>query len=278
MSESYDPERWNNVLLAERKGPVLIMRMNRPERMNAINADLMDALLDLTQHAAADDSVRAVVLIGEGKGFCAGGDVLEGAHRKRDPNAPKPTDPFQARVDDHYTRTYTSHLLHTMPKPTIALVRGAAMGAGMSLALACDYRICSETAVFRSAFVNNALSGDYGIGYFLTKALGHYKAMELVMLSEKVDAARANALGLVTRLVSDDALEAEGIAFAERLANGPTIAYAGIKANIEAACRGSLDDYLKVEASSQTRCGFSEDIREAGKAFIEKRPPVFQGK
>jgi 2-(1,2-epoxy-1,2-dihydrophenyl)acetyl-CoA isomerase len=278
MSNSYDPARWNNVLLEERKGPVLIMRMNRPTRMNAINADLMDALLDLTQRAAADESVRAVVLIGEGKGFCAGGDVLEGASRKRDPNTPKPADPFKARADDHYTRTYTSHLLHTMPKPTIALVRGAAMGAGMSIALACDYRICSDTAVFRSAFVNNALSGDYGIGYFLTKALGACKAMELIMLSEKVDAAKANALGLVTKLVSDEALEAEGIAFAEKLATGPTIAYAGIKANIAAACEGSLDHYLRVEANSQTRCGFSEDIREAGKSFIEKRPPVYQGK
>src|SRR5690606_32148705 len=154
----------------------------------------------------------------------------------RDPNAPKPADPFKARADDHYTRTYTSALLHTMPKPTIALVRGAAMGAGMSLALACDYRICSETAVFRSAFVNNALSGDYGIGYFLTKALGAYRAMELIMLSGKVDAAKADALGLVTKLVSDEALEAEGIAFAEKLAHGATIAYAGIKANIAAAC------------------------------------------
>src|SRR5690606_41846887 len=104
------------------------------------------------------------------------------------------------------------------------------------------------------------------------------QAMELLMLSARVDAARAHARGLVARLVSDEALEAEGLALAERLANGPTIAYAGIKANVVAAAHASLDGYLKVEAASQTRCGFSEDIREAGKAFVEKRPPVFQGK
>lgn len=266
------------VLLEERQGGILYLRMNRPDRLNAVNGALMDALLDATQRAADDPDVRCVVLTGEGRGFCAGGDVREGAKAKEGMIEKKHDDPLQQAAYEHFTRTYTSHLLHTMPKPTIALVRGAAMGAGMSLALACDYRIISDAAVFRSAFVNNALSGDYGIGYFLAKLVGNAKAMELMMLSPKIDAAKAEKLGLATRVVPDAELEAAGAEMAEKLANGPTVAYAGVKRNVVAAGHLSLHDYLMEEAINQSRCAFSEDIREAGRAFIQKRPPVFKGR
>jgi 2-(1,2-epoxy-1,2-dihydrophenyl)acetyl-CoA isomerase len=266
-----------SVLIKERKDNLLFLRMNRPDRLNAINGDLMDELLQATQEAADDNSIRAVVLTGEGRSFCAGGDVRDGAKPKRKPSEENPADPRQAMIDSQFERTQASYLLHTMPKPTIALVRGAAMGAGMSLALACDYRIISDTAVFRSAFVNNALSGDYGIGYFLSKALGAPKAMELLMLSQKLNADDINALGLATRLVADDQLMEEGLAFAKKLASGPTVAYAGVKQNIVASGTLELKDYLRIESENQVACTFTKDIREAGKAFIEKRAPVFKG-
>jgi 2-(1,2-epoxy-1,2-dihydrophenyl)acetyl-CoA isomerase len=267
------------VIIEEQQGSLRILRLNRPERLNAINGEMMDEILASTQRAADDDEVRAVVLTGAGKAFCAGGDVRDGARPKQRPDTgDKPRDKRQERIDSQFERTEASLLLHTMPKPTIALVRGAAMGAGMSLALACDFRIISKTAVFRTAFVNNALSGDYGIAYFLAKALGTPKAMELLMLSEKLDAGRIDRLGLATLVVDDAQLESEGLAFAETLANGPTIAYAGIKRNVVGAATMELLPYLALESANQVSCSFSDDIREAARAFKEKRPPVYQGR
>ena len=265
------------VLIQELKGNLLFLRMNRPDRLNAINGDLMDDLLEATQAAANNPEVRAVVLTGAGRSFSAGGDVRDGARPKRKPGEEKPADPRQALLNAQFERTQAAYLLHTMPKPTIALVRGAAMGAGMSLALACDYRIISDTAVFRSAFVNNALSGDYGIAYFLSKALGAPKAMELMMLSPKIAADEILRLGLATRLVTDETLEEEGLAFAQHLSEGPTIAYAGVKQNVIAGGTLNLQDYLQIECENQVACTFTKDIREAGKAFIEKRKPIFKG-
>lgn len=265
------------VLIKERQDNLLFLRMNRPDRLNAINGDLMDELLTATQEAAEDSAIRAVVLTGEGRSFCAGGDVRDGAKIKRKPGEEKPTDMRKALYEAQYERTQAAHLLHTMPKPTIALVRGAAMGAGMSLALACDYRVISDTTIFRSAFVNNALSGDYGIGYFLSKAIGSAKAMELIMLSPKLLAADIDKLGLATQIVADDQLEGAGLNFAKKLAEGPTVAYAGVKENLLAANTFDLDEYLKIECKNQVSCTFTKDIREAGKAFIEKRQPIFTG-
>jgi 2-(1,2-epoxy-1,2-dihydrophenyl)acetyl-CoA isomerase len=266
------------VIIEQQQGSLRIIRLNRPERLNAINGELMDEILASVQRAAEDDEVRAVVLTGSGKAFCAGGDVRDGARPKqRSDNGDKPRDRRQERIDSQFGRTQASLLLHTMPKPTIALVRGAAMGAGMSLALACDFRIISNTALFRTAFVNNALSGDYGIAYFLSKALGTPKAMELLMLSEKLDAVRIEQLGLATRVVDDGQLDNEGLAFAEKLAQGPTIAYAGIKSNVASAATMELSPYLALESANQVTCSFSEDIREAARAFMEKRPPVYRG-
>ncbi len=269
------------ILIEEQSGALRILRMNRPDRLNAINGDMMDELLAATRRAAEDDTVRAVVLTGTGRSFCAGGDVREGARPKRGAEPQRKVtiaERRQERVDSQYQRTQASLLLHTMPKPTIALVRGAAMGAGMSLALACDFRFISETTVFRTAFVNNALSGDYGIAYFLAAAVGMPRAMELMMLSEKLDAQAIVNLGMATRLVADDSLETEGLVFAEKLANGPTIAYSGIKRNVVAAGQVGLKSCLQLESENQVTCSFSEDIREAAKAFVEKRPPVFQGR
>lgn len=269
------------VLLEERIGAISLLRLNRPDRLNAINGDLMDQLLEATERAAKDDTVRALVLTGAGRAFCSGGDVRDGARPKHSNTQPKPKtieEKQVSRIESQFQRTQTAKLLHEMPKPTIALVNGAAMGAGMSLALACDFRIITPSTVFRSAFINNALSGDYGIAYFLEKALGTPKSLEILMLSQKLDANAIQNLGLATNLVNEDQLETEGLTFAARLANGPTIAYAGIKKNLVCAAQQSLSDYLWEESTNQVACSFSEDIKEAAKAFIEKRPPQYQGR
>jgi len=268
------------VLLEQRDGALLTLTLNRPDRLNAINGELMDTLLDATQRAAADNSVRAVVLTGAGRAFCAGGDVRDGARPKKtpDPKPDKPRDKRQERIDSQFERTRTAELLHTMPKPTVALVRGAAMGAGMSLALACDYTFISENAVYRTAFVNNALSGDYGMGYFLAAAVGTPRARALMALSEKLDAQSIMSLGLALRCVADTDLEQEGMEFARQLASGPTVAYAGIKRSLVAAQTLSLSEYLRTESEAQVDCSFTEDIREAARAFMEKRAPQYRGR
>lgn len=266
-----------DVLTQELQGNLLFITLNRPDRLNAINGELMDELRIAVEQAANDSSVRALILIGKGTSFCAGGDVRDGAKIKRKPGEPKPTDMRQALFDAQFERTQVAHLLHTMPKPTIALVRGAAMGAGMSLALACDYRIISDTAVFQTAFVNNALSGDYGMAYFLSRAIGAPKAMELLMLSPKLAADEIEKLGLATQRVNDTALETTGITFAQKLATGPTFAYARVKENLVAANTLPLADYLSIESKNQVACVYTKDIREAAKAFIEKRKPVYTG-
>jgi len=268
-----------SVLLEEQRGSLLVLRMNRPDRLNAINGDLMESLRDSLQRAKDDDEIRAVVITGSGRSFCSGGDVREGARprRKAVPDN-QPRNKRQELVDAQIECTQAAFLLHSMPKPSIALVRGAAMGAGMSLALACDFRVISNTTVFRTAFVNNALSGDYGMAYFLTRALGVPKALELMMLSPKLDAEAIDQLGLATRVVADGQLEEEGFALAKKLTDGPTIAYAGVKSNIVAAQSGDIQEYLRTECENQVACSFSEDIREAGRAFLEKRKPQFCGR
>lgn len=267
----------NEVLLEDiREDGLAILTLNRPERLNALNGELMEALLQAVRRLASDTAVRAVVLTGSGKAFCAGGDVKEGDGSGRSANGERPG--FDERVWSRYSRMQTAQYLQEMPKPTIALLRGAVMGAGLSLALACDFRIGSDTTVLRSAFSNVGLSGDYGIGHALNRIVGSGRALEILMLNNKVGTAQARSWGLLNEVVEDDALESEGLAFALRLAAGPTQAYAAIKSNLMAASRGMpLPEYLLHEVRNQTLCHKTADVREAGRAFMEKRPPHFKG-
>src|SRR5438445_364335 len=171
-----------------------------------------------------------------------------------------------------------SRWLHEMPKPTIAMVRGAAAGAGMSLALACDLRVAGDTARFATAFARVGYSGDFGGSWFLTQLVGTGKARELYFTTDIVDAREARELGMVNRVVPDARLEEETLALAARLARGPRIAYRYMKRNFNAAESGTLKDLLDLEAWHHTRCGMTEDHREAAKAFVEKREPVFRGR
>jgi 2-(1,2-epoxy-1,2-dihydrophenyl)acetyl-CoA isomerase len=176
------------------------------------------------------------------------------------------------------SRMEVSRWLHEMPKPTIAMMRGPAAGAGLSLAMACDLRVASDTVKLGTAFARVGYSGDFGGSYYLTQLVGTAKARELYFTADLLDAQQALGLGLVNRVVADARLEEETMALASRLARGPRVAYRYMKRNMNAAESASLKEMLDLEAWNHTRTGMTEDHREAARAFVEKREPQFKGK
>ena len=260
-------------LLEQSKDGVAVLTMNRPERLNALSRAMLEALESALARLAADPAVGVVVLTGAGKGFCAGGDVkamAEGAEFQ--------AGSLEERAQQLRARMEVSRWLHEIPKPTIAMIRGAAAGAGLSIAMACDLRVASDTAKFTTAFAKVGYSGDFGGSYFLTKLVGTAKARELYFTGDLLDAQQALALGLVNRVVPDGELEEATLGLAARLANGPRIAYRYIKRNMNAAESGSLGELLDLEAWHHSRTGMTEDHREAARAFVEKREPQFHGR
>jgi 2-(1,2-epoxy-1,2-dihydrophenyl)acetyl-CoA isomerase len=246
--------------------------MNRPERLNALTPEMTDALLAALRRAAVDPKVRAVVLTGAGKAFCAGGDVKAMAE---DDAARQTLEERSQLLREHME---CSRLLHEMPKPTIAVARGAVAGAGLSLALACDILVASDTLKLTSAFAKVGLSGDFGSTYFLTKLLGP-RAREFALLSPVLKADEALRMGLVSRIVPDAELDAHGEALARGLADGPAITLGHIKANLNFAEQGAtLAQALDHEAIRHIRCGLTEDHQEAARAFVEKRTPKFNNR
>ncbi|HLF48032.1 MAG TPA: enoyl-CoA hydratase [Methylomirabilota bacterium] len=260
-------------LLEVVKDGVAVLTLNRPERLNAMSRPMLDALLEALPRLADDPAVGAVVLAGAGRGFCAGGDVKAMAEGQE-----LGGDTLEEKAQALRGRMEVSRWLHELPKPTIAMVRGAAAGAGLSLAMACDLRIAGDSARFGTAFARVGYSGDFGGSFFLTQLVGTAKARELYLTADLVDAQQALALGLVNRVVPDARLEEETLALAGRIARGPRIAYRYMKRNLNAAESGTLKDLLDLEAWHHTRCGMTEDHREAARAFVEKREPVFRGR
>ncbi|HET8575729.1 MAG TPA: enoyl-CoA hydratase [Methylomirabilota bacterium] len=262
-----------NDLLETVKDGVAVLTLNRPERLNAMSRAMLDALLEALPRLAEDPAVGAVVLTGAGRGFCAGGDVKAMAEGQE-----LGGDTLEDKAQALRGRMEVSRWLHELPKPTIAMVRGAAAGAGLSLAMACDMRIAGDSARFGTAFARVGYSGDFGGSFFLTQLVGTAKARELYFTADLLDAQQALALGLVNRVVSDARLEEETMELAGRLARGPRIAYRYMKRNLNAAESGTLKELLDLEALHHTRCGMTEDHREAARAFVEKREPVFRGR
>jgi 2-(1,2-epoxy-1,2-dihydrophenyl)acetyl-CoA isomerase len=258
-------------LLERLEDGVLTLTLNRPERLNALSPDMLARLGEALVRAQADAAVGAIVLAGAGRAFCAGGDVKAMAEGAR-------TLGFEERAQGLRQRMEVARLLHDIAKPTIAMLRGATAGAGMSLALACDLRLASDTLKFTTAFAKVGLSGDFGGGWLLTRLVGTAKARELYFTSPVLSAAEALALGIVSRVVPDAELEAETRRLAESLARGPRIALGYIKQNMNLAERASLAEAMDAEAMRHTRCAQTEDHREAAQAFVEKRPAVFKGR
>jgi 2-(1,2-epoxy-1,2-dihydrophenyl)acetyl-CoA isomerase len=260
-------------LLEVVKDGVAVLTMNRPERLNAMSAPMLDAMLEALPRLADDAAVGVVVLTGAGRAFCAGGDVKAMAEGREFGG-----DTLEEKAQALRSRMEVSRWLHEMPKPTIAMVRGAAAGAGLSLALACDMRVAGDSARFATAFARVGYSGDFGGSYYLTRLAGTAKARELYYTADILSAPEAMALGLVNRVVPDARLEEETMALASRLARGPRVALRYMKRNMNAAESGTLRDLLDLEAWHHTRCGMTDDHREATKAFVEKREPVFRGR
>ncbi len=264
----------SSLVQVRREGAVSTLVLNRPDTLNALNVPLMAQLRQALDHAAADPSVGVVVLTGAGRGFCSGGDLREGA-------AVKPLDdsqrPFEQWVDNLRAAMECSRILHQMPKPTIAMMRGPAAGAGLALATACDLRIASEDATLTTAFARVGFSGDFGITWFLTRLVGTAKARELMYLSEKLEASEALRIGLVNRVVAADQLETVTMQIARRIGEGPRIANRYMKRNLDAAEAGDLAGSLDLEAHHLTLTRLTDDHREAVAAFNEKRTPVFRG-
>ena len=267
-------------LLAHVDDGVAVITMNRPERRNAMSGGMLSAMSAVLAAFETDPEVACIVLTGAGGAFCAGGDVKGMADGTGGGSTAAAGSDLDSRIHaQRISQRATAGKLYKMPKPTIASLPGAAAGAGLSLALACDLRIASEKAVMTTAFARVGFSGDYGGTYFLSQLVGSAKARELYFLSDRIDMAEAQRLGLVNFVVPADRLETDTMLLAHRLAKGPRVAYRYMKENINRAASGAdVDDCLDLEATHHIHTGFTEDHREAAKAFVEKREPVFKGR
>ena len=258
----------DEVLIVERSEGVATLTTNRPESMNSLSVELKEALLDAARSVSNDPAVRAVVLTGNGRGFCVGQDLREHV------TLLEAGDPAPLRtVAEHYNPLLLA--LAEMPKPLIAAVNGMAAGAGAGLAFACDFRIAANNAGFLIAFANVGLSLDSGVSWTLQRVVGQARALALSLLAEPVTAEAALEMGLVNAMVEPDAVLAGAQELAARLAAGPTLAYAAIKESIRYAATSSLADALAKEDEMQTAMGATEDHRNATAAFVAKQKPTF---
>ncbi len=247
---------------------VATLTLNRPDVYNALSYELIAALHEAAARLADDPAVRVVVLTGAGSAFCAGGDINDMTSRPA-----VGIDPARFDEDRAWVRAgmETSRILHEMPKPTLAVMPGAAAGAGLALALACDVRIAAEGAKLTTAFARIGLSSDFGASYFLTRLAGPAKARELLFLSETITSDEAAGLGLINRTVPRDRLEAEGASWARRLAELPGHAIGLMKANLRAAQHLTLDETLDVEAGNLVRTLGHAEFRDAVARFLAAR-------
>ncbi len=263
----------SETVLYQTDGPVATVTLNRPERLNAMNRELMTAAVEVFQKAASDPAIRVLILTGAGKGFCAGGDLAGFAGGEF-----KQPQPIEQRIAELRRSMRTSQLLRESDMITIAAINGACAGAGFSWALACDLRYAATSAKFSSAFLNAGLSGDFGGTYSLTHIVGTAKARELYLLAERFDAAEAARIGLVSKVLPDGELMGYVQGVARKLAASAPIALREIKRNLNDALRLSFSEALDREAERHSRCGTTEDNTEAARAFLEKRQPVFKGR
>ncbi len=270
-----------DVLLDKRSDGVALITLNRPESLNAFGEDLPRLFSESLEACRSDSAVRCVAITGAGRAFCAGGDIrgMKGMVSGGEITKLVPADDdiegsiamFKAFQDSVILA------LHAFPKPTVALVNGAAAGGGMGLALACDLRVLSDRAKLVTAFRTIGLSEDCGVAYFLERMVGRAITLELLYLGATIEAERALALRLANRVVPHDALMAEGLALAAEIASGPTAAFGRMKSNVTFAESASLAEVLDREALNWKLSQRGTDHREAITSFLERRKPVFRG-
>jgi len=254
-----------------RDGAAVKIALNRPERMNAWSEELSQDLLTVLREVAADETVRAVMLTGNGRAFCSGADLKDGAD-----------DAVAGKLDTYTTLTRWYHPIVTtirqMPKPVLTAVNGPAAGAGLSLALAGDLVVAAESAYFMLAFVGIGLVPDGGASLFVPSRVGFARAAEMAMLGERVSAAKAVDWGLINSAWPDAEFAAKAEALLTRLAAGPTRSYAGSKRELNHWMYDRMAAHLELEASIQGELAASADFMEGVSAFLQKRPPEFGGK
>jgi 2-(1,2-epoxy-1,2-dihydrophenyl)acetyl-CoA isomerase len=248
-----------------RDGAVLTITLNRPDVLNAFNSDMHRGLAGALKDAR-DAGVRAVVITGAGRGFCVGQDLTEFREAPGD---------IGSRLRGNYHPNIRA--IRGLEKPVIAAVNGAAAGAGMSLACACDLRIAADSATFVPAFINIGLIPDSGGSYFVTRILGPARAFEWLASGRRLTAAEAHAWGLVSEVVDADALRARAAELAGQLAELPTRGVGMTKRLLDHAVTATLDEQLEREAQLQAAATQTEDFKEGVAAFLEKRPPRFRG-
>lgn len=245
-----------------------VLTLNRPDAMNALNLELKQSLAQWLGRARYDESVRAVLLTGAGRAFCAGGDLTE-----MDPARPAQT----ARVrQDQLLRTVFMPLAR-LPVPVVAAVNGHAHGGGLSLALACDIVIAAEAAPMSLGFVHRGLAPDCGIAHFLPRLVGTARAKELLLTGRRFDAAEALAMGLVSEVVPGEELMGRALELGRSLADGATVALGMAKSLVDQSWDHDLDQFAEIESYSQAVCRTSRDHREGVTAFLDKRSPRFAG-
>jgi 2-(1,2-epoxy-1,2-dihydrophenyl)acetyl-CoA isomerase len=261
-----------DTVLYEVSDGLATITLNRPEAMNSLNVETKVALRDALQTAGADQAVRAVLLTASGKAFCVGQDLKEHVAFIAEAGG----GPAMSTVREHYNPIVTA--IATMPKPVVAGVNGVAAGAGAGFAFACDYRVVADTASFNTSFVGVALTADSGASWTLPRLVGRSRAADLLLFPRTISAQEAYELGIANRLVPAAELADQARAVARRLAEGPTVAYAAVKASMAYGEEHSLIDTLGKEDELQTLAGGSEDHRIAVDAFLKKEKPRFLGR
>lgn len=263
----------SDALLVRVENHVAVVTINRPESYNSLNTALLEEIPGVLQDIADNSDIGCLVITGAGEAFCSGGDVKDQVDAAG--GTPKSS---EERMDDLRKALEGARLLHEMPKPTIAMINGVAAGAGMTMSLACDMRIAGKKARMTTAFAKVGFSGDYGGHYFLPRLVGTAKARELYFTSEILDSEKMEKLGLANQVVADEDLEKVTMELATQLGNGPRIAWRYMKQNMKVSENGTLSDVLDSECAGIRHCRETEDHKEAARAFVEKRPPVFSGK
>jgi 2-(1,2-epoxy-1,2-dihydrophenyl)acetyl-CoA isomerase len=260
-----------SALIVSVEAGVQRLTLNRPDKLNAFNPELLGALRAAFRQAAQDAEIRAVLLTGSGRGFCAGADLNQ---RDVGPNAP-PVD-LSVALDTVYNPMILQ--MRTLPKPIVCAVNGIAAGAGTSLAFACDIVLAARSASFLQAFARIGLVPDAGATHFLPRLVGAARAAGMALLAEPLGAEDAERWGLVWKCVDDAQLMPEAEAIAHKLATGPTRTYSLIKRALDASGSNTLDQQLDLERDLQREAGFTEDFREGVSAFKEKRKPGYKGR
>ncbi|MGV0606092.1 enoyl-CoA hydratase/isomerase family protein [Mycolicibacterium sp. XJ1904] len=272
MTSAHPIETGTDTVLAEVVEGVGVITLNRPERRNALHAEMYVAVPRLLEQFGADDAVGCVLITGSGSAFCAGGDVRDGNSGRQTSEQAGDDGDVEAKVRAQSAQLADNAkmvtLLHRMPKITIAALPGAAVGAGMSIALAADLRIAARSARLVPGWSKLAFSGDFGGAWFLTRLVGPAKALELLIADEPVDAEAGLRLGLFNRVVDDADLRESAIRWAAQIAAGPTAAFAGTKANVLDAQQLSLEQALADESERMVRSGKTAEHRAAVKAWL----------